>query len=125
VLIGLSQEDLDFLFIVTHVQSDNRVVQKGAYEKIGPTAELVAHVRALIDMPYAKDIALASRAERDVHTLAGTSAESMSQFAFLWEARYKATNRIIAQREVKQVLEIAAGLSPRALTVTESSEVCT
>lgn len=97
--------------------------QEEVYEKISPMAKLVAHVRTLTDIPFAKDIASASGAEKDFQTIAGTSAESMSQFAFLWEARYKATDRIIAQYGVRQVLEIAAGLSPRGLAMTESPDV--
>jgi O-methyltransferase involved in polyketide biosynthesis len=97
--------------------------QEEAYEKISTTAKLVAHVRTLTDIPFAKDVASASGAEKDFQTIAGTSAESMSQFAFLWEARYKATDRIIAQCGVTQVLEIAAGLSPRGLAMTESPNV--
>lgn len=47
----------------------------------------------------------------------------MTQFAFVWEARYKATDQIIARHRINQVLEVAAGLSPRGLAMTENPDV--
>jgi O-methyltransferase involved in polyketide biosynthesis len=97
--------------------------QKEAYDKIGTTAKLVAYLRTFTDIPFTKEIAEETGAKHDFETLAGTSAESMTQFAFVFEARFKATDRIIAEHEVKQILEIAAGLSPRGLAMTEDHDV--
>jgi O-methyltransferase involved in polyketide biosynthesis len=47
----------------------------------------------------------------------------MTHFAFNWEARYKTTDQIIARYNITQVLEIAAGLSPRGLAMTEDPNV--
>jgi O-methyltransferase involved in polyketide biosynthesis len=47
----------------------------------------------------------------------------MTHFAFNWEARYKTTDQIIARYHITQVLEIAAGLSPRGLAMTEDPNV--
>ena len=94
-----------------------------AYEKISTTAKLVAHIRAFTDIPFAKEIAAASGAETDFQTLAGKSAEFMTQSAFNLEARYKTTDQIIARYHITQVLEIAAGLSPRGLAMTENPNV--
>ena len=99
------------------------MVPEEAYEKISTTAKLVAHIRAVTDIPFAKEIAVASGAEKDFQTLAGKSAEFMTQFAFNWEARYKTTDQIIARYHITQVLEIAAGLSPRGLAMTEDPNV--
>jgi len=99
------------------------MVQEEAYEKISSTAKLVAHIRAFTDIPFAKEIALASGAEKDFQTLAGKSAEFMTQSAFNFEARYKTTDQIIARHHITQVLEIAAGLSPRGLAMTENPNV--
>lgn len=93
------------------------------YNKISTTAKLVANLRALTDIPFAREIAAASGAEKDFQALAGESAESMKRIAFIWEARYKATDQIIADYAIKQVLEIAAGLSPRGLAMTEDPDV--
>ncbi|HYA33333.1 MAG TPA: class I SAM-dependent methyltransferase [Candidatus Bathyarchaeia archaeon] len=97
--------------------------QEEAYEKISTTAKLIAHIRAATDIPFAKEIAAASGAETDFQTLAGKSAEFMTQSAFNWEARYKTTDQIIARYHITQVLEIAAGLSPRGLAMTENPDV--
>jgi O-methyltransferase involved in polyketide biosynthesis len=92
-------------------------------EEISPTARYVAHIRTFTDIPYAKEIAEESQAERDFQALAGESAKSVIQFTPILEARYKATDQIIAQRHITQALEIAAGLSPRGLAMTENTDV--
>ena len=99
------------------------MVHKEAYEKISSTAKLVAHVRTFTDIPFTKEIASASGAEKDFQTLAGKSADFMTQSAFNLEARYKTTDQIIARYHITQVLEIAAGLSPRGLAMTENPDV--
>ena len=97
--------------------------QGEAYEKISSTAKLVAHIRSFTDIPFTKEIAAASGAETDFQTLTGKSAEFMTQSAFNLEARYKTTDQIIARYRITQVLEIAAGLSPRGLAMTEDPNV--
>jgi O-methyltransferase involved in polyketide biosynthesis len=99
------------------------MVQEEAYEKISSTAKLVAHIRSFTDIPFTKEIAAASGAEKDFQTLTGKSAEFMTQSAFNLEARYKTTDQIIARYHITQVLEIAAGLSPRGLAMTEDPNV--
>jgi O-methyltransferase involved in polyketide biosynthesis len=94
-----------------------------SYEKISPTAKFVAYLRTFTDIPFTKEIAAESGAETTFQELAGESAESIIQFSPLWEARYKATDRILAQCGITQILEIAAGLSPRGLARTENSDV--
>jgi O-methyltransferase involved in polyketide biosynthesis len=93
------------------------------YEKISPTAKLVAYLRTFTDIPYTKEIAVASGAEKTFQGLAGESAESMVRFASIWEARYKVTDRILAEHGITQVLEVAAGLSPRGLAMTMNPDV--
>jgi len=94
-----------------------------SYEKINPTAKMVAYLRGFTDIPYAKEIAVESGAEKTFKELAGESAESMVRFVPFWEARYKVTNRILVEYGMTQILEIAAGLSPRGLAMTENSDV--
>lgn len=62
-------------------------------------------------------------AEETFQELAGESTKSMVRFAPLWEARYKFTDRILVEYGMTQVLEIAAGLSPHCLAMTENSDV--
>jgi len=99
------------------------MVQTATYERISPTAKMVAFLRTLTDIPFAKEIAAEIGTEKDFQTLAGVSMESITQFTPLFEARYKATNQIIAQRRITQVLEIAAGLSPRGFEMTSNPKV--
>jgi O-methyltransferase involved in polyketide biosynthesis len=94
-----------------------------SYEKISPTAKLVAYLRTFTDIPYTKEIAVASGAEKTFQGLAGESAESMVRFAPIWEARYKVTDRILGEHGITQVLEVAAGLSPRGLAMTMNPDV--
>lgn len=96
---------------------------KESNEKISPTAKIVAYLRTFTDIPFAKEIATKSGAEKTFHELAEESAKSMIRFAPMWEARYKVTNRILAERGITQVLELAAGLSPRGLAMTGNPDV--
>ena len=92
-------------------------------EKISPTAKLVGYLRTFTDIPFTKEIAAKSGAEKTFHELADESAKSMIRLAPMWEARYKVTNRILAEHRITQVLELAAGLSPRGLAMTENPDV--
>ena len=94
-----------------------------SYEKISPTAKIIAYLRTFTDIPYAKEIAVESEAEKTFHELAGETAESMVRLVPFWEARYKVTDRILAEYGMTQVLEIAAGLSPRGLALTRNPDV--
>jgi O-methyltransferase involved in polyketide biosynthesis len=94
-----------------------------SYQKISPTAKLVAYLRTFTDIPFAKEIAAESGAEKTFQELHGKSTVSKFRTVPFREARYKATDRIIAQRNITQVLEIAAGLSPRGLAMTENPDV--
>jgi O-methyltransferase involved in polyketide biosynthesis len=96
---------------------------KESYEKISPTAKLVAYMRTFTDIPYAKEIADESESEKAFRELTGESAKSMLRLAPYWEARYKGTNQILAEHVITQILEIAAGLSPRGLEMTRDPKI--
>ena len=93
--------------------------QNDTYDKIGTTAKMIAYLRTFTDIPFTKEIAEETDAKQDFETLAGKGGRSMTELAFALEARYKATDHIIARHRVHQVLEVAAGLSPRGLAMTE------
>jgi O-methyltransferase involved in polyketide biosynthesis len=97
------------------------MVQEEPYAKISPTAKLVAYGRTFTDIPFAREIAAECDAEKAFQTL--SVAESLPLQAPFWEARYKITNRIIAREGMTQILEIAAGLSPRGLAMTDDPDV--
>lgn len=94
-----------------------------AYEKISPTAKFVAYLRTFSDIPFAAEIAAECGAREAFESLAQESQEPLVRFSAYWETRYKLTDRIIAQRGLTQVLEVAAGLSPRGLVMTETPDV--
>ena len=96
---------------------------KEPYEKISPTAKFVAYLRTFTDIPFAKEMAEESGAEKSYRELAGESKESLIRLSPYWEARYKATDRIIMQHGITQILEVAAGLSPRGIAMTENPNV--
>jgi O-methyltransferase involved in polyketide biosynthesis len=96
---------------------------KESYEKISPTAKLVAYLRTFSDIPYAKEIADESESEKAFRELTEESAKSMVRLAPYWEARYKGTNQILAEHGITQILEIAAGLSPRGLEMTRDPKI--
>jgi len=93
-----------------------------SYEKISPTAKFVAYGRSFTDIPFAKEVAAESGAEKAYRELT-RGVEQTGSLPPLWEARYKATDRILGQRGATQVLEVAAGLSPRGLAMTENPAV--
>jgi O-methyltransferase involved in polyketide biosynthesis len=88
------------------------------FEKISPTAKLVAYSRTFTDIPFAKEIAIKSNAKQSFEEQTGDIRGSP-----IWEARYKVTDKIIKEHGITQVLEIAAGLSPRGLSMTRNSDV--
>jgi O-methyltransferase involved in polyketide biosynthesis len=97
-----------------------------SYQKIGPTAWSVAHARSLSDIKYSKEIFAeirhfmhnATEVEKEYLQTAG-----VEKLAPMFEARYKLTNRLINQSGIKQIIEIASGLTPRGLEYTENPEI--
>jgi O-methyltransferase involved in polyketide biosynthesis len=83
----------------------------------------VAYLRTFTDIPFAKEMAEQSEAEKTFRELAGDRSIALVRLAPYWEARYKLTNRIIHLHSITQILEVAAGLSPRGLAFTESDDI--
>jgi O-methyltransferase involved in polyketide biosynthesis len=98
-----------------------------ANERISPTAWLAAYQRTLADIPLASAIfheLEALRAEtRAAPELAGVDALKAPQSGVMWEARYKLVNHLLAAHPVRQVLELAAGFSPRGLNQTGDAAI--
>lgn len=94
-----------------------RVSPEG-FRAIGPTALLVHKLRSLdTTIPYARQMAGAL----SLRDLAGVKAMSLRESVLLgslFQARYRAINRCLTESEPAQVIELAAGLSPRGLHIT-------
>lgn len=82
---------------------------------IAPTACLVAWARALSDIPYALEIA------KEIEKLSKTKAddEYAKSRAVTIEARYKLINKLLLENKETQVLELASGLLPRGLLLSQ------
>lgn len=94
-----------------------------AHEEISPIAMFVAYLRTFTDIPFADEMAKQSEAEKTFHELAGEHSESLVREDPSWEARYKLIDRIIRQSGITQILEVAAGLSPRGLAMSERADI--
>jgi O-methyltransferase involved in polyketide biosynthesis len=112
-----------FLIMEKPSHLESKIEQEYSYEKISPTAKLVAQLRIFTDIPFAKELAEESCSEETFKELVGDMDKSIIGFTPLIEARYKVTDKILEQRGINQVLEIASGLSPRGLAMTENPNV--
>ncbi len=96
------------------------------HSKISPTAKMVAYWRQFSDIPFAYEVAKLVHAE-EVFKLflkdTNVSIESMSWFAPMIEARYKSMIHMIRRQNIKQILELASGVSLRGLAMTSDPEV--
>jgi len=90
------------------------------HELISSTALLVAEGRALSDIPYAKEI----YEELLALSLTPPDIKEGYNLSFIgFEARYKLLNKIIQERDVTQVLDLAAGFAPRGLDLTRDQKI--
>jgi O-methyltransferase involved in polyketide biosynthesis len=96
----------------------NTLQAKKSYDRISPTAWLIAEARTFSDIPYSREIFDAlgkiSKPERSL-------AEGYPRAMFCrLEARYKLVNLLIAEQDTLQILELASGFSPRGLSMTQA-----
>jgi len=86
------------------------------FDPVSPTAKIVAYLRGLdqslqIDGGFTKD----TEGESLLHELGISDKATQSAMAVLFQSRYHALNAAMAapDREILQVIELAAGISPR------------
>jgi len=91
------------------------------YAKISLTAKLTAYMRGFSDIPYAVEASelVHARAAFD-QLLRGNdlTREDLTWYAPVLEARAKSVDEMIRRSGVRQVLELAGGLSLRGLAMT-------
>lgn len=86
------------------------------YGKISTTAKMTAYWKSKTDIVWAKEIADRIGARQEVLQLAEDADSPASLFSIItMEARYKAISHAIARTGIKNILEVACGLSPRGL----------
>jgi O-methyltransferase involved in polyketide biosynthesis len=92
------------------------------FDKISLTATLAAYMRQYSDIPFAKDVALHLRAQEVFERLLQDNhmrPEDLLWYAPIFEVRYKSIAETIRKSGTRQVLELASGLSPRGLAMTQ------
>jgi O-methyltransferase involved in polyketide biosynthesis len=97
-----------------------------SHEKVSPTARGIAYRRAICDIPFAKDVydelAKVMTPEEKEQMIALTSEKDQA-LTPQFEARYKLLNRFLKESGSKQVLELAAGIAPRGIEMTQDPEM--
>ncbi len=105
-----------------------RTVNKSVYnyDRISITARTVAYVRSFSNIPYAKEIAEKVSAKEAWEKIWGNGPESHEQLMLRApgiEARGKSIDEILRRSNATQILELAAGMSPRGLAFTNTGKV--
>ena len=90
------------------------------YKKISPTAWGVAYRRTLANIPYSQEIfdELQEIVQR-TRTPEEIEALQYPEITPMFEARYKLTNQVLKENKTNQILEIAAGFSPRGIEMAK------
>ncbi|MBF0298634.1 MAG: hypothetical protein HQK51_07940 [Oligoflexia bacterium] len=99
-------------------ESNEQLIASGDYNRISPTAKLIAYTRQFSDIPFAKEIANITNSQEVLQKLiTGSDQKSITEqlhfFSIFAESRYKSTMSTIKRFNIKQVLEFASGLSFR------------
>ncbi len=92
------------------------------YEKISLTAQLAAYMRQFSDIPFAGDVAELLHSRQVFEALLQgqqTTPDDLVWYAPIFEVRYKAVSEAIRRSGMRQVLELASGLTLRGLTFTQ------
>lgn len=92
------------------------------FDIISPTALLVAYARQFSDIPYAVEISQLVDAQTIVEQYVKQSQQPVIVAALI-EARYKAVNSVLARFGIRQMVELASGLLPRGIAMSENPEV--
>ena len=107
------------------------------HHKIAPTADLVSYWRGFSDIPYAFEISKLANAKKTAITLLKNNVPKMSSkdilillnkitYSFgapMIEARYKCLDEQIKKTGVKNIYEIASGISPRSIILTKNPDI--
>ncbi len=94
--------------------------QATSFDNISPTALMVAYARRFTDIPYSNELAQLVNAQTVVEQLLAKTSEEPVEVAVLIEGRYKAINQVMAQSGATQVIELASGLLPRGMAMSQN-----
>jgi len=96
------------------------------FDKVSMTATFVAYWRQYTDIPFAKDIANLINANEKIETflrLHDITRDEIRWYAPLFEIRHKSIEEMIRKSGIKQVLELASGLSFRGLAFAQDPDI--
>jgi len=95
------------------------------YEKISLTAQLAAYMRQFSDIPFASDVAALLHSREVFESLLEgqqMTPEDLLWYAPIFEVRYKSVSEAIRRSGIRQVLELASGLSLRGLAFSQDPQ---
>ncbi|HPT30069.1 MAG TPA: class I SAM-dependent methyltransferase [bacterium] len=96
--------------------------QPNDFEKVIPTAWMVAYRRTFSDIPFSQDIFAKLEALRERKDQKEIPADlKRPELAPQFEARHKLIDKLILQTGFDQVLELAAGFSSRGLSMSKDN----
>lgn len=96
------------------------------FANISMTAKLTAYMRQASDIPFAKEVARFVHADEALASLLQEQQmrlEEILWYAPVFEVRYKSIASAIRKSGLRQVLELASGLSLRGLAMTQDSDI--
>ena len=101
--------------------------RQGAHERISVTAWRVAYRRTLSDIPFSVEVfdelQKIMRRTRSAAELQELDQLVQPDITPIFEARFKLVNRLLKEQNARQILEIAAGFSPRSLAMARDPAV--
>ena len=93
------------------------------FDAISPTAQLVAYARQFSALPFTTELAQFLNVPKVLRQFAIEHQEEILLLAVLFEARYKAVDWAIAQFESQQIVELASGLLPRGMVMSQNPDL--
>lgn len=93
------------------------------FDAISPTALLVTYARQFSDIPFTTELAQLINIPEVLEQFAIDRQEDVLLLAALFEARYKAVDWAITQSENKQIVELASGLLPRGMVISQNPDM--
>jgi Leucine carboxyl methyltransferase len=94
-----------------------------SFDKISPTALMVAYVRQFTDIPYSQEISTLVNAQAVVESLIKNNSNRPVEIGVYIEGRYKIITKLIIQSQATQIIELASGLQPRGIVMTENPDI--
>jgi O-methyltransferase involved in polyketide biosynthesis len=93
-----------------------RNVQTYDFRRVSVTALILAFARGdYTSIPFAREMLAFLRSRGATLSEGPWSEDAARAFAPVFEARFRAVSRVVAEKGATQVLELAAGLSPRGM----------